>query len=71
MNRLLLGLALLTLVSACGIPGGLERPDPLWNRDEAIRAECARQAAQGQSQDPRCAQYETAVDAAEAAPPQQ
>ena len=59
MSRLLLGLVALTLVSACGIKGDLERPDPLWNRDDAIRAECQRQAEANREQDPRCAQYET------------
>lgn len=59
MRRILLGLAALTLLSACGIQGGLERPDPLWNREEAIRRECARQAEAGQPQDPRCAELQT------------
>ena len=34
MKRFMLALAALTLVSACGIQGDLERPDPIWNRDE-------------------------------------
>lgn len=59
MTRILLGLAALTLLSACGIPGRLERPDPLWNREEAIRRECARQAEANQPQDPRCAELQT------------
>jgi Prokaryotic lipoprotein-attachment site len=66
MSRLLLGFALLTLVSACGVKGDLARPDPLWNREDAIRAECARQAAQHERQDPRCAPPQT-----EASPPPQ
>ncbi len=59
MTRLLLGIALLTLVSACGIKGDLDRPDPLWNRDEAIRRECQRQIEENEEPDARCAQYET------------
>jgi predicted small lipoprotein YifL len=55
----LLALAALSLVSACGIKGDLERPDPLWNRDEAIRRECQRQLENNEPQDARCAQYET------------
>ncbi|MGD9816156.1 MAG: lipoprotein [Hyphomonadaceae bacterium] len=59
MNRLLLGLAALTLLSACGVKGDLERPDPAWNRDEAIRRECEQQIARNERPDPRCAQYQT------------
>jgi predicted small lipoprotein YifL len=59
MSRVLLGLAALTLLSACGIKGDLERPDPLWNREDAIRRECERQAANNEAQDPRCAQYQS------------
>lgn len=59
MNRVLLGLAALTMLSACGIKGDLERPDPLWNSEEAIRRECQEQAERNQPQDPRCAQYQT------------
>jgi predicted small lipoprotein YifL len=59
MKRTMLVLAALTLLSACGVQGDLERPDPLWNREEAIRRECARQAERNESQDARCAQYET------------
>ncbi len=61
MTRIALALAGLILLSSCGVPGGLERPDPLWNREEAIRRECARQAAANQPQDPRCAALETGV----------
>jgi predicted small lipoprotein YifL len=43
MSRIILGLVALTLVSACGVKGGLDRPDPLWNSDDAIRHECRRQ----------------------------
>jgi len=32
MTRLMLALAVVTLLSACGIKGDLARPDPLWNR---------------------------------------
>ncbi len=61
MTRMLLGLVALTLVSACGIQGDLERPDPLWGREEALRRECARQAEANQPQDPRCAELQTGV----------
>lgn len=61
MSRVVLGLVALTLLSACGVKGGLDRPDPLWNREEAIRRECAEQAARNQPQDARCAQYQTGV----------
>jgi hypothetical protein len=43
MMRLALGLAVLVLVSACGIRGDLERPDPMWNSANAIRHDCRRQ----------------------------
>lgn len=59
MSRIVLALTALTLLSACGIKGDLERPDPLWNREEAIRRECAEQAARNLPQDPRCAAVET------------
>lgn len=62
MRRVLLALTGLGLLSACGVQGGLERPDPLWNREEAIRRECAAQSENGRPRDPRCAQYETAVE---------
>ena len=61
MSRMLLGLAVLTLVSACGIKGDLARPDPMWNADEVIRRECAERAANNQHQDPRCARYQSGV----------
>ncbi len=59
MSRALLALTVLTLVSACGIKGNLDRPDPMWNRDAAIRQECARQLENNERQDARCAQYQT------------
>lgn len=59
MTRVVLALAGLVLLSACGIQGRLERPDPLWNREEALRRECARQAEANQPQDPRCAALQT------------
>ena len=59
MIRLVLALAALGLLSACGIKSDLERPDPLWNSEEAIRRECARQLENNQPQDPRCAQFQT------------
>jgi hypothetical protein len=61
MSRMVLGLFALALLSACGIKGDLERPDPLWNSEDAIRRECERQAANNEPQDTRCAQYQTGV----------
>lgn len=54
-----LALASATFASACGIQGDLARPDPLWNREEAIRRECQRQAENNEPQDPRCAEYQS------------
>ena len=59
MSRLLLGLVALTLISACGVKGGLDRPDPLWNSEDAIQRDCERRAANNEPEDPRCAQYRT------------
>ena len=59
MSRIVPALTALTLLSACGIKGDLERPDPLWNLEDAIRRECAEAAQRNQPQDPRCAQYQT------------
>jgi len=59
--RLLLALAALTVVSACGIKGDLERPDPMWNSEDAIRRECERQMENNEELDSRCAQYQTGV----------
>jgi len=59
MKRVLVGLGMLMLVSACGVKGDLNRPDPVWNSDEAIRRECERQAENNERQDPRCAQYQS------------
>lgn len=56
MRRVVLGFAALTMLAACGVRGGLERPDPLWNSDEAIRQECERQIENNERVDPRCAQ---------------
>lgn len=55
----LLALAALAFVSACGVKGDLDRPDPLWNSEEAIRRECARQLENNERQDPRCGQYQS------------
>lgn len=63
MIRCLLGLAMLTLVSACGIKGDLDRPDPLWSSDDAIRRECERQMQNNEPVDARCGQYQTGVPA--------
>ncbi|MDX2276508.1 MAG: lipoprotein [Hyphomonadaceae bacterium] len=43
MKRTALALIGLTLLSGCGIKGGLERPDPLWNREEAMAREQQQQ----------------------------
>jgi predicted small lipoprotein YifL len=59
MSRLLLGLAALTLVSACGVKGGLDRPDPLWNSEDAMRRECQRQIDNNEEPDARCSQFQT------------
>ena len=59
MSRLLLALAALTAVSACGIKGDLERPDPLWNSEDAIRRDCERQIENNEDVDARCSQYQT------------
>ena len=59
MSRLLLALAALTALSACGIKGDLERPGPMWNSEDAIRRECERQMENNEDLDPRCAQYQT------------
>jgi predicted small lipoprotein YifL len=36
------GLAALALLAGCGIKGGLERPNPMWNADSARAAEAQR-----------------------------
>jgi hypothetical protein len=59
MSRIALSLVALAMLSACGIKGDLDRPDPLWNSEDAIRRDCERQAANNEPQDPRCAQYQT------------
>jgi hypothetical protein len=59
MSRILLALAALTLASACGIKGDLDRPDPLWNSEDAIRRECQRQIENNEEPDARCSQYQT------------
>ena len=63
MNRLVLCLCL--MAGACGVKGDLARPDPLWNREEVLRQECARQTASNQPLDPRCAQYQTGAPQAQ------
>jgi len=61
MSRILLGLVALTLLSACGVRGDLDRPDPLWNSEDAIRRDCQRQIENNEEPDARCAQYQTGV----------
>lgn len=58
-RKILLGLVALALLSACGVKGDLERPDPLWGSADAIRRECQRQAENNEPQDPRCQQYQS------------
>ncbi len=60
MKRFMFGLAALGLLSGCGIPGGLERPDPMWNREAAIRYECTRELRRNEVRDPRCGQTQDA-----------
>ena len=43
MKRFVLCLAALTLLTACGVKGDLERPNPMWNAPAAIRHDCRRQ----------------------------
>ena len=59
MSRLVLGFVALAVLSACGVKGDLERPDPLWNSEEAVRAECQRRAENNEEADPRCERYQT------------
>ncbi len=41
---LVLAFAALTLLSACGVSGGLDRPAPMWNKERAEAADARRQA---------------------------
>jgi predicted small lipoprotein YifL len=59
MSRVILGFLALTMLSACGVRGSLDRPDPLWNSEDAIRRECQRQIENNEEPDARCAQYQT------------
>jgi hypothetical protein len=54
MIRFVITLSALGLLSACGIPGGLERPDPMWGSEAAIREECTRELRRGETRDARC-----------------
>lgn len=61
MTRLVFGALALTLLAGCGIRSGLERPGPMWNSEETIARECARQRAEQANNprvrlDPRCTQ---------------
>lgn len=60
MSRLIVSLSALALLAGCGIPGNLERPDPLWNSDEAIARECERAAQNGEALHERCTEREQA-----------
>ncbi|PZO51962.1 MAG: argininosuccinate lyase [Alphaproteobacteria bacterium] len=59
MSRVILSLLALTMLSACGVKGSLDRPDPLWNSDDVIRRDCQRQIDNNEEPDARCAQYQT------------
>jgi len=52
MMRLVVSALALSLLAGCGVKGGLERPDPMWNSDEAIARDCARQR-EAREQNPR------------------
>ena len=69
MTRLLLGLAALILLSACGVQGDLSRPDPLWNHDHAIASECRRERSHHETLDSRCRQTMTVQPQTGAATP--
>ena len=71
MSRLLLGFAALTLLSACGVQGELERPDPLWNKERAIEVECRRERTHHEHLDDRCRQSATVQPQSTAASPPQ
>jgi predicted small lipoprotein YifL len=58
-SKIVLGLAALLALGACGIKGDLARPDPLWNSEDAIRRECERQMENNEDLDARCTQYQT------------
>ena len=49
-RNLLLALAGLTLLSACGVAGGLDRPAPMWNKERAQAADARRTAEACQRQ---------------------
>lgn len=71
MTRLLLGFAALGLLAGCGIPGGLERPGPMWNSAEAIRYECTRELRRGERRDDRCDQWQQSQTPATSGQPTQ
>ncbi|HRK63303.1 MAG TPA: membrane lipoprotein lipid attachment site-containing protein [Terricaulis sp.] len=60
MKRFILSLSALATLAGCGIPGGLERPDPMWGSEEAIAHECTRELRRGEVRDPRCAERQQA-----------
>lgn len=66
MKRLALALIGLALLSACGVKGGLERPDPMWNREEALAREREQQQRDAALAARRAGQ--TSAPAATAAP---
>lgn len=60
MKRFILSLSALAMLAGCGIPGGLERPDPMWGSEDALAHECTREMRRGETRDPRCAAREQA-----------
>lgn len=53
MKRLLVsiaGLTALMLLAGCGIKTGLDRPNPMWNAEEARAREAAREAQEAADQ---------------------
>ena len=49
MTRMMVSFMALALLAGCGVTGSLERPQPMWNRDEAVAADNARAAAECQN----------------------
>jgi|GEM_PF-2398737 len=72
MSRLLASVAALTLLTACGIQGNLERPNPLWGGQQAIDVECRREREHHERLDRRCnpppAQQSSSAPAAPVSP---
>ena len=69
MKRLALGLMALSLLAGCGVKGGLERPDPMWNREEAMTREREQLERQQEEANRRRGQTTTQAPATAAPPP--